>query len=253
VQLTTSAGVLNLELRCDRVPKTCDNFVRHCNAGYYDGTIFHRSIKHFMIQGGDPTGTGKGGESAFPGAAPFQDEFQPDLSHSGRGVLSMANSGVDSNKAQFFITYRSCNHLDNKHTVFGSVVGGMEALLKMERIETDDGDRPKEAITIIKAKVFVDPFKDLEVQEQQERDAAVAATAKAKAAAESTVPALAGPVAPVHAKSGGVGRYIKPAAAAAAAPTPAPTSAHAAPQITLPSAKKAKKKGGGGFGDFSGW
>ncbi|XP_023931620.1 peptidyl-prolyl cis-trans isomerase-like 2, partial [Lingula anatina] len=117
VRLVTSKGVLNLELHCEMVPKTCENFMKHCASGYYNGTTFHRSIRNFMIQGGDPTGTGKGGESVWGGA--FKDEFKPNLTHSGRGVLSMANSGPNTNKSQFFITFRSCRHLDQKHAVFG--------------------------------------------------------------------------------------------------------------------------------------
>lgn len=245
-------GVLNLELRCDRVPKTCDNFIRHCNAGYYDGTVFHRSIKHFMIQGGDPTGTGTGGESAFAGGEPFADEFQPDLTHSGRGILSMANSGPATNKSQFFITYRSCNHLDRKHSVFGSVVGGMEALLKMERVETDGKDRPKEEIKILKAKVFVDPFHDMEVKEQQAREAEAAAKKKADEMAAATVPALAPAAATVPAV-GGVGRYLKQPASAPDEDAAVQGDGHEIPAIKLPPAKKAKKKGTGGFGDFGSW
>ncbi|KAK2574180.1 RING-type E3 ubiquitin-protein ligase PPIL2 [Acropora cervicornis] len=98
VRLQTSHGDLNLELHCEMVPKTCENFIKLCGSGYYDNTIFHRSIKNFMIQGGDPTGTGRGGESAWGEA--FKDEFKPNLIHQGRGILSMANSGPNTNKSQ---------------------------------------------------------------------------------------------------------------------------------------------------------
>merc|ERR1719471_2753492 len=100
-----------------------------------------------MIQGGDPKGTGTGGDSHWGG--PFKDEFLQFLSHTGRGMLSMANSGPDTNKSQFFITYRSCRHLDEKHSVFGRVVGGLETLTKMESIEVDSKDRPKDEIKIL--------------------------------------------------------------------------------------------------------
>ncbi|XP_068846435.1 RING-type E3 ubiquitin-protein ligase PPIL2 isoform X2 [Capricornis sumatraensis] len=117
VRLHTNLGDLNLELHCDLTPKTCENFIRLCKKQYYDGTVFHRSIRNFVIQGGDPTGTGTGGESCW--GKPFRDEFRPNLSHTGRGVLSMANSGPNTNKSQFFITFRSCAYLDKKHTIFG--------------------------------------------------------------------------------------------------------------------------------------
>lgn len=128
VRITTNFGPLNVELFSDLVPKTCENFLKHCKNGYYDRTKFHRSIRNFMIQGGDPTSksgksNGRGGESIW--GEKFEDEFKPNLSHSGRGMLSMANSGPNSNQSQFFITYRSCKHLDGKHTIFGKIVGGL--------------------------------------------------------------------------------------------------------------------------------
>jgi len=113
-----------------------------------------------MIQGGDPTGTGSGGESAW--GEPFDDEFRASLHHEGRGVLSMANSGPNTNKSQFFITFRSCKHLDEKHTVFGRVVGGLETLSEIERIETDNKDKPIEDINFISAQVFTDPYEELD-------------------------------------------------------------------------------------------
>uniref|UniRef100_A0A452ILA2 PPIase cyclophilin-type domain-containing protein n=1 Tax=Gopherus agassizii TaxID=38772 RepID=A0A452ILA2_9SAUR len=142
VRLHTNKGDLNLELHCDMTPRACENFIKLCKKNYYDGTIFHRSIRNFVIQGGDPTGTGMGGESYW--GKPFKDEFKPNLSHTGRGILSMANSGPNSNKSQFFITFRSCTYLDKKHTIFGRVVGGFEALTAMENVDSDPKtDRPK--------------------------------------------------------------------------------------------------------------
>lgn len=167
VQIVTSLGNLNFMLHSDEVPKTCENFVRHCLSGYYDGTIFHRSIKHFMIQGGDPEGTGRGGQSIW--GVPFEDEFKPNLTHSGRGILSMANSGKNTNKSQFFITYRSAKHLDNKHTVFGSVVGGLEVLTKMEQIKTNSKDKPVEDIKILKCNVFNNPYEEADKILAEER------------------------------------------------------------------------------------
>ncbi|XP_076030911.1 RING-type E3 ubiquitin-protein ligase PPIL2 [Oratosquilla oratoria] len=167
VSLKTNLGSLNLELYCDTVSKACENFIRLCSKGYYNGTIFHRSIRHFMIQGGDPTGTGKGGDSFWGGS--FKDQFRPNLSHTGRGVLSMANSGPNTNKSQFFITFRSCAHLDGKHTIFGRAVGGLTTLSAMEAVETDNKDRPVEDIVIEAAAVFVDPFKEADVELAKER------------------------------------------------------------------------------------
>eukprot|EP00042_Codosiga_hollandica_P050668 m.610803 g.610803 ORF g.610803 m.610803 type:complete len:521 (-) comp58132_c0_seq8:4310-5872(-) len=198
VQLQTTFGNLNIELRCELVPKTCENFLKHCAAGYYDNTIFHRSIRNFMIQGGDPTGTGTGGQSAFADGLPFPDEFKPNLLHEGRGVLSMANSGPNTNKSQFFITFRSCKHLDNKHTVFGKIVGGLDFLTDMEKVDTDSKDKPLKDIRIIKATVFQNPFQELEDQIKKEKELALK-----KAKEEAPVV----PVAPTTYGTG-VGKYL---------------------------------------------
>ncbi|KAK2170351.1 hypothetical protein LSH36_3g17078 [Paralvinella palmiformis] len=136
IRMLTNKGPLNLELHSDMVPRTCENFLKLCQQGYYNNTVFHRSIRNFMIQGGDPMGTGKGGQSAW--GEPFKDEFKPNLTHSGRGVLSMANTGPNTNKSQL-----SARHLDGKHTVFGKVVGGLDTLHKLEYVETDKNDKPK--------------------------------------------------------------------------------------------------------------
>ncbi|KAH8309044.1 hypothetical protein KR059_005374, partial [Drosophila kikkawai] len=156
VRLNTNFGPLNLELFCDQTPRACDNFIKHCANGYYNNVMFHRSIRNFIVQGGDPTGSGSGGESIW--GKKFEDEFKPNLTHTGRGVLSMANSGPNTNGSQFFITYRSCKHLDGKHTIFGKLVGGLETLQKMENIEVDNKDRPIEDIIIENSQVFVNPF-----------------------------------------------------------------------------------------------
>lgn len=167
VRLSTNKGDLNLELHCDMIFKTCDNFLQLCTKGYYDNTTFHRLIKHFMVQGGDPTGTGTGGESAWGGS--YKDEFKPNLTHCGRGILSMANSGKDTNKSQFFITFRSCQHLDNKHSVFGRVVGGLDILSVIEAVETDGKDKPQEEIKILGTTVFVNPFQEIDEELNKER------------------------------------------------------------------------------------
>ncbi|GAB1869842.1 RING-type E3 ubiquitin transferase [Camponotus japonicus] len=169
VRFFTNFGALNLELYCDLVPKTCENFMKHCQNGYYDGTKFHRSIRNFMIQGGDPTNTGNGGKSIW--GKPFEDEFKPNLVHQGRGILSMANSGPNTNGSQFFITFRSCRHLDRKHTVFGKIVGGLDTLNTIEKVEVDNKDRPIEDIVIQGVQVFVDPFQEADEQLAAERAA----------------------------------------------------------------------------------
>uniref|UniRef100_A0A8C3G3W9 RING-type E3 ubiquitin-protein ligase PPIL2 n=1 Tax=Cyclopterus lumpus TaxID=8103 RepID=A0A8C3G3W9_CYCLU len=209
VRLLTNKGDLNVELHCDKVPKAGENFIRLCKKGYYDGTVFHRSIRNFMIQGGDPTGTGTGGESFW--GKPFKDEFKPNLSHTGRGVLSMANSGPNTNKSQFFITFRSCIYLDRKHTVFGRIVGGFEALTAMENVESDPkSDKPKSEIKIITATVFVDPYEEADAQIAAEREKDVQKEEKEKQqfsiaqqkAKEEQVPKTF---------KAGVGKYINPA------------------------------------------
>eukprot|EP00981_Chlorochromonas_danica_P001983 scaffold409_cov167-Ochromonas_danica.AAC.15 len=126
VVFETSVGEFVLELYKLHAPKTCHNFTELVRMGYYDGTIFHRVIADFMIQGGDPTGTGRGGESVFGGK--FEDELTPELRHTGAGVLSMANSGPNTNGSQFFITLAPTPWLDGKHTIFGRVSGGMKTV-----------------------------------------------------------------------------------------------------------------------------
>ncbi|KAJ7382103.1 RING-type E3 ubiquitin-protein ligase ppil2, partial [Desmophyllum pertusum] len=121
---------------------------------------FSQIHQEFYDSRRDPTGTGRGGESAW--GEPFKDEFKPNLIHQGRGILSMANSGPSTNKSQFFITYRSCRHLDEKHSVFGRLVGGLETLSAMERVEVDEKDRPKEVIKLFKAVVFTNPFEEVD-------------------------------------------------------------------------------------------
>merc|ERR1719188_763736 len=149
VRLITSEGMLNLELHTDIAPRTSDNFLRLCEREYYDNTVFHRLISNFVMQGGDPTGTGKGGESGFEGGRPFRDEFDSRLTHQGPGIISMANNGKNTNKSQFFVSLKSCQHLDNKHSVFGRVVGGLKLLDVINARETDSKDRPVTEIKIL--------------------------------------------------------------------------------------------------------
>ncbi|WP_336135304.1 peptidylprolyl isomerase [Natronomonas amylolytica] len=169
VTLGTNHGDITIELFEDRSPRTVENFLglaRHDPAAdadpdvetntwedpesdeirgdsLYEGAVFHRVIEGFMIQGGDPTGTGRGG----PGYE-FDDEFHSDLSHDGPGILSMANSGPDTNGSQFFITLDAQPHLDNKHAVFGQVIDGMDVVEEIGSVPTGRNDQPREEIVI---------------------------------------------------------------------------------------------------------
>jgi len=140
--LHTNHGPIAIELYDDDAPKTVDNFVGLARKGFYDGVIFHRIIPDFMIQGGDPTGTGSGG----PGYT-FQDEVND---HSvARGALAMANAGPNTNGSQFFIvTADACPWLDGKHTVFGRVTDGMTVVDAISALETDARDRPRDDVVI---------------------------------------------------------------------------------------------------------
>src|SRR5262249_37278961 len=133
----TTLGNFTIELFEGQTPNTVGNFVKLAEKNFYDGVIFHRVIDGFMIQGGDPTGTGRGG----PGYQ-FADEIHPQLKHTGEGILSMANAGPNTNGSQFFITLVPTPHLDGKHTVFGKVVEGMDVVKKIGKTPTARGDRP---------------------------------------------------------------------------------------------------------------
>ncbi|KLU04465.1 Peptidyl-prolyl cis-trans isomerase [Rhodopirellula islandica] len=129
----TDRGTIRIELFDDKTPKTVENFETLCEKKYYDGLVFHRVIPNFMVQGGCPEGSGRGG----PGYQ-FEDEFHPDLKHDGPGVLSMANAGPNTNGSQFFITHEAQPHLDNRHSVFGKVIEGQDIVDAIEQ-----GDKMK--------------------------------------------------------------------------------------------------------------
>ena len=137
--IQTNRGNIIVDLYADKVPNTVNNFVALARDGFYDGISFHRVIADFMVQSGDPTGSGRGG----PGYR-FNDEFHPDLVHDGPGVLSMANAGPNTNGSQFFITHVATNWLDNKHSVFGKVSSGQDVVDAiqqgdvMERVEIEE-------------------------------------------------------------------------------------------------------------------
>jgi peptidyl-prolyl cis-trans isomerase A (cyclophilin A) len=164
----TSLGNIVVRLEETRAPNTVNNFVglatgtqewKHPGTGevkkgvgLYDGTIFHRVIPDFMIQGGCPLGQGTGG----PGYR-FKDEFHPELRHSGPGVLSMANSGPSTNGSQFFITESATAHLDNRHSVFGTTVAGQDVVSKIARTPRNRGDRPNTDVILKKVEIFRSP------------------------------------------------------------------------------------------------
>ena len=164
-RFVTTQGNIVVRLEEERAPKTVKNFVglatgtqewlhprtQQVQKGvhYYDGTIFHRVIPDFMIQGGDPLGAGTGG----PGYK-FEDEFHPELKHSGPGILSMANSGPGSNGSQFFLTERATPHLDNRHSVFGQVVSGVDVIKKIARVPTAARDKPAQDVVLQRVEIF---------------------------------------------------------------------------------------------------
>lgn len=147
--LETNQGVIEIKLFPQIAPKTCENFVGLIEKGYYDGIIFHRVIKDFMIQGGDPLGTGTGGSSLW--GAPFKDEVSSEVKFDKQGILAMANSGPNTNGSQFFITTAKTPWLNMRHTIFGEVISGYDVVEKIENSEKDASDRPIIEQKIIKA------------------------------------------------------------------------------------------------------
>jgi len=147
--METSMGTIEIGLNSKETPKTVKNFMGLAEKGYYDGVVFHRVIDNFMIQGGDPTGTGRGGESFY--GKKFEDEIVASLRHTGAGILSMANAGPNTNGSQFFITLAPTPWLDGKHTIFGKVVNGMDIVKAIGKVETNPtNDRPLKDVVIKK-------------------------------------------------------------------------------------------------------
>ena len=151
VVLETAQGSIAIELMPEVAPRTCENFIGLAEKGYYNGTIFHRVIKEFMIQGGDPTGTGRGGASIW--GKPFKDEVDPKVTFDSPGILAMANSGANTNGSQFFITTAKAPWLNMRHTIFGKVVAGYDVVKKIENTAIDRSDRPVTEQKIIRAYV----------------------------------------------------------------------------------------------------
>jgi len=149
VVLNTNQGAVEIRLMPDVAPKACENFVGLVEKGYYDGLIFHRVIKDFMIQGGDPTGTGSGGQSIW--GKSFADEFNKVIQFDSPGILAMANSGPNTNGSQFFITTARTPWLNMRHTIFGKVISGYDVVQKIEAAAADPSDRPLAEQKIVKA------------------------------------------------------------------------------------------------------
>lgn len=156
VTLHTNHGDIKIEVYCEEVPKTAYNFLALCASGYYNNTLFHRNIRGFMIQGGDPTGTGKGGQSVY--GQKFADEIVSGLKHNRRGMVSMANSGPNTNGSQFFITYKAHAHLNGKYTIFGHVIDGMDVLDKLEKVPTGAKDRPLQDVKVEGVTIHANPL-----------------------------------------------------------------------------------------------
>src|SRR3990167_3647580 len=153
IRIETTMGPIEADLFAKEAPKTVENFATLAKKGFYDGIIFHRVIPGFMIQTGDPTGTGRGG----PGWT-ILDEFHPKLKHSKAGILSMANAGPDTGGSQFFITLAATPHLDNRHAIFGQVIEGQDVVVKIGDSPRDGSDRPRTPVAMEKVKL-VQPLK----------------------------------------------------------------------------------------------
>ncbi len=261
-QLLTNLGPLTLELHTETAPKAVWNFLRLAQKGYYTSTIFHRSIRNFMIQGGDPSGTGRGGQSIW--GKNFADELEGPHVHDSRGVLSMANKGKNTNSSQFFITYRAAKHLDRKHTVFGRVVEGADTTLtKMEGVPVEEGtNRPLQEIKIEGVVVLIDPFEEfLKEKKAKEEEGKVKEEIRRAGGTEDDRTTWTGKriradgVVVEDEKARGVGRYLKAAAAANAAAAKQEGGGDGKEEVETweEPVRKKVRTGGGGFGNFDGW
>jgi peptidyl-prolyl cis-trans isomerase-like protein 2 len=255
-RIETNYGNINIELQTETAPRAVWNFVQLAKKGYYNGIIFHRNIRNFMIQGGDPTGTGKGGTSIW--GKNFNDEFDGPLVHDARGIMSMANKGKNTNSSQFFITYREAKHLDRKHTIFGRVVGGLDVLSKLENVPVGASERPIDDIVMENVVVFVDPFEEFQKQKREKDDAAKEKEEiKRQGGTEDDRTTWTGKrirndgtVIQTEA-AGGIGKYLKAASTVGGAGV-AGTNADSF-QDDLVEAPVKKKVKSSGFGNFDGW
>ncbi|PYH87809.1 peptidyl-prolyl cis-trans isomerase [Aspergillus ellipticus CBS 707.79] len=266
-RISTTVGDVNLELHTEYAPRAVWNFIKLAKKGYYRDVTFHRNIKGFMLQGGDPTGTGRGGESIW--GKYFNDEFDGPLKHDSRGTLSMANKGKNTNSSQFFIAYRALPHLNNKHTIFGHVIDDpTPSSTTLNTLETHPTNpttnRPTPDVRILDVTVFVDPFEeflrqkqadelkakglavDAEEEEQNARraeDDRITWTGKRVRGSEPGA---------MDEGSGGVGKYLK-AALAERAGQEEDEIVEFVDEEPEPEPMRKKFKRGGGFGDFSSW
>ncbi|KAF8922691.1 cyclophilin-like domain-containing protein [Mucidula mucida] len=257
VRVVTSLGgsSLNLELYCEKAPKTCYNFLMLARQGKYNDCLFHRLVPGFMIQTGDPTGTGSGGASYW--GTPFRDEYDNKnaAKHDSRGILAMANKGAGTNGSQFFITFKPAPHLDKKHTVFGKLVGGEDVLDALERLPRKEGtERPSKQVRITEVIIYQDPFEEYKTRlaNKLARRAAAAENAEAATKVEkkegddmnwfgTRVGGNTAVFGAGNAAAGtGVGKYL----AGAAAPQKRPLA------VAQEDSKKKRKIG---FGNFDGW
>ncbi|KAI9217469.1 hypothetical protein BC828DRAFT_408477 [Blastocladiella britannica] len=250
VKLKTSLGDLNIELSCVSAPRTCHNFLLLIQRGYYKNCPFHRLIPGFMLQGGDPTGTGRGGDSAWGGT--FADEIRPSMHHDKRGLLSMANRGKNTNSSQFFITFAPAPHLDGRHTIFGRVVGGLDVLAKLEAVGVGANDKPLVDLNIVDAVVYADPFAAWKKRyAQRDADARTAAMSHGErvraegtwipggsSTAASDKAVSVGKYLPAHARGDGLGALV--AAAASKRTAAAARTDHDATNGQQPPAKRAR-------------
>lgn len=283
VQVSTTMGDLNIELHTDWAPKAVWNFIQLAKKGYYRDVIFHRNIKGFMIQGGDPTGTGRGGQSIW--GKNFEDEFQGPYKHNARGTVSMANKGKNTNSSQLyvyitiyselvanldsFIAYRALPHLDNKHTVFGRLVDdpspSSQVLNAMELVPVDPTNhKPTTDIRIKEVTVLLDPFEEF-MSKQKEQQNPANKGAAAEQESESLDDQITwtgkrvrtgdGAKTNGSGESTGVGKYLKAALAeqkkSGAQDEIVESVDGEFPVASEPVKKKART--GGGFGNFEGW
>ncbi|CAI6239847.1 unnamed protein product [Periconia digitata] len=164
VTLHTTKGDLKLEIFCESVPKTAQNFLALCASSFYNGSPFHRLIPNFIVQTGSPASDPKSKSStSIYDDSPnqlFEDEIRPALRHNARGILSMANKGPNTNGSQFFITFAPAPHLDGKNTVFGKLLEGEDVLDDLESIEVDKKSRPKEKVEIKSVTIHANPLAD---------------------------------------------------------------------------------------------
>lgn len=249
-RVESNLGDFTIELHTETAPKAVWNFVKLSQKGYFRDVKFHRNIKNFMIQGGDPTGTGRGGQSIW--GKNFQDEFDGPLTHNARGIVSMANKGKNTNSSQFFVTYKPAKHLDRKHTIFGKVVDGLDVLDKMEDTPTDEANRPINEIAIRDVVIFLDPFEEfLKQKDQHEKAEAQQAEIQRQGGTDDDKITWTGKRIREDGRveqAGGVGKYLKDALASQLGDTP--NNEDIVVEEWEPSRKKVKT---GGFGNFDNW